>query len=129
MIVQFAEPDFLDSYNKLSRNQKTKIDKIIPFLIDQVEQSRTIEDLISIPYTNISITKVQAQKLAAVGLTEALMPQIRQSGGSLTDAKFPKRDLFFIASDEFHIFFKLRGQVFTFLIVALNSNYYIRVKR
>lgn len=121
MIVQFAEPNFLDSYDKISQDQKPKIDKIIPFLIDQVEQSRTIEDLISIPYSNLLFTKVQAMGLAELNMLEALMPKLRQSGGSLTDARFPVGDLFFIEYDEFRIFFSLRGQVFTFLIIALSS--------
>lgn len=93
------------------------------FLIDLVEQSRTIEDLISIPYSNILITEVQIQELEPYELAQlvSLMPNIRQPGGRLTDARFPLGDLFFIAYDEFRIFFSLRGQVFTFLIIALNS--------
>ena len=129
MIVQFVEPDFLDSYDRLSAGQKAKIDKIVPFLIDRVEQSRTIEDLISIPYSNIAITKVQAQDLTEYEFIEALMPNLRKPGGHLTEARFPRGDLFFIAFDEFRIFFSLRGQVFTFLIVALSQMYRIIGKR
>jgi hypothetical protein len=106
LIVQYVEPDFLDSLDALSKTKAKKVKAYVTALVTHVEGSKTIEDLKRITLSNIQLAKA---------------PRLHILAGKLTQLQFPKQDLYVFLFDEFKLYFCLRGQVCTFLRVEGNG--------
>lgn len=100
MIVQYVEPDFLDSIDAFPKAKAKKIKVFIKALVGHMEQSETIDDLRQI---NLSNRALSAQ------------PHLHLLAGRQTERHFPKMDIYLFSFDDFNVFVCLRGQVCTLL--------------
>ena len=106
MIVQFVEPDFLDSIDAFNKTQAKKIKGYVRVLVDHIEQSETIEDLRQIALSNLTLAK---------------SPRLHVVGGRRAESLFPNGDVYLFRFDGFKLYFCLRGQVCTLLRVETNG--------
>lgn len=129
MIVQYVEPDFMDSIDSFSRADSLKVKAFLIVLIDHIENSESIDDLVSIDYSDFNIygplTELQESNPdLSISLPEnppSSIVTVSTLRGKLTDQNFPNMDLYLFKFDNFRLIFSLRGQVCTFLRVEGNS--------
>jgi hypothetical protein len=100
LIVQYVEPDFLDSIDAFPKAKAKKIRVYIKALVGHMEQSETIDDLRHINLSNVALSA---------------QPHLHLLAGRQTEQHFPKMDVYLFTFDQFRVFFCLRGQVCTLL--------------
>jgi hypothetical protein len=106
LIVQYVEPDFLNSMDAFSKTKMKKLKVYIRALVDHIEHSETIDDLRQINLSNIELSKTLHLQILA---------------GKRTELQFPKIDVYLFKFDDFKLFFCLRGQVCTLLRIEGNG--------
>lgn len=129
MIVQYVEPDLMDSIDAFNRADSIKIKAYLIVLIEHIESSESIDDLVSIDYSDFNLYgPLKELQESNPDLTISLPENPPSSKvvvstlrGKLADRNFPNMDLYLFKFDNFRLIFSLRGQVCTFLRVEGNN--------
>jgi len=129
LIVQYVEPDFLDSLEGFPKNEVKKIKIYLRALVAHIEKSETVEDLKAINLSEFSLYLLSKRAHDDLTLKLLKSPEIEPSripslyylSGRSTEKQFPNRDLYLYKFDAYKLFFCLRGQVCTLLRVERNA--------
>ncbi len=129
MIVQYVEPDFMDSVDAFPKADSSRIKTYLKFLIEYIENSDSIEDLLSIDMSDFSLYGPLARTQDENSALNLLLPEKPSSSivifsllsGKSTERTFPLKDLYLFRFAEYRLFFCLRGQVCTFLRIESNN--------